>query len=201
MKDLPQDPSEAFEWLKPLLNRTAEENAVRLAATADWVGLIEQAMACNPAPLRELLRQIGTSRTNLYPQAMLDFLALMERYKPKTGRPCKDGYEAIRAAAKAWRVSYLKSTVKIVADAHKDARKVSKHRSRRMTKKIEEGLISIQSGSISDTNGETIKRLYADESATNLALKVMANAGFGKSAESLKNEIYPRKKGTTKEPK
>ena len=196
MKDFPQD----LSLMRELLNRTAEEKAVRVATTADWAGLIQQAKAGTPEPLRDVLRQIGTTRTDIYPPEMMEFLALMEEKNLKDGRPPKDE-EAIRAAARAWRASYLTSTKNVVADAFKGARKVNKSRDRRTTIKTEEGLISMRTGSAFGSEGEWIKRPYADLSATERALQTMSKAGFGTSADSLRNEIYPRKKGTTKKSK
>ena len=196
MNDFPQDPSLMIE----MVNRTAEETAVRVAATADWGGLIQLAMAGIHEPLRHVLQQIGTTRTNLYPPELREFLALMDEHKLKDGRPPKDE-EIVRAAARAWRLSYLTSTKNVVADAFKGARKVNKHRNRRTTIKTDEGLISIRTGSSFGSEGEWIKRPYADLSATERALQTMSKAGFGTSADSLRNEIYPRKKGTTKKSK
>lgn len=198
MKDFPQDPSEAFERLKLFLKLTADEKAVRVAATADWVGLIEQAMACNPAPLRELLRQIGTSRTSFYPQAMLDFLSLMEKYKPKSGRPCKDGNEAIRAAAKAWETSYLKDALNTSSNAFSAAKKLDKRRDRHIRIDALPYKISIK---VDEGAGKKVARLPGLYKATDLALKTMADSLFGTGDEALRNKIYPRKKGTTKKPK
>lgn len=194
MKDFPQDPSVMFE----LLNRTAEENAVRIAETADWAGLILKAKAGDPAPLREVLRQIGTSRTNLFPPELLEFLALMETHKPKSGRPRKDGNETIRAAAKAWELSHLKDTLKTVSDAYSAAKKLVKRRDRHISIEALPYQVSV---AIKPRAGKKIARLQGTGTASELALKTMADALFGTSDEALRNKIYPRKKGTTKKPK
>lgn len=193
MKDFPQDPSVMIE----LLNRTAEETVVRVAATADWEGLIEQAMSCNPAPLQSLLLQLG-GKKDLYPLPMLEFLTLMEQYKPKGGRPRKDGNDALREAAKAWEQSYLKGTLKTVADAFSAAKKLDKRRDRHIDIKPLPNKVRIE---IKPGAAKTLTRLPGVDKATDLALEAMSDALMGASEEALRNKIYPRKKGTTKKPK
>lgn len=194
MTDFPKDPSVLIE----LLNRTAEETAVQVAETADWTGLIALAKAGDPAPLREVLRQIGTTRTNLYPPEMQEFQSLMEKHKPKNGRPRKDGNEALRAAGKAWEVSYLKDTLKIVADAYRAAKKLDKQRNRHISIEALPYQISVV---MKSRPGKKVARLQGTGTASELALNTMADALFGTSDEALRNKIYPRKKGTTKKPK
>ena len=194
MNNFPED----FSVMIELLNRTAEENAVRVAANADWVGLIEQAMGCNPAPLRELLREIGTSRTNLYPPVMVNFLELMEIYKPKPGRPRKDGNDGFRAAAKAWRGSHINDTYKTTSDALVASKKLDKRRDRHMTIEALPKLVRIK---VNEGPGKSVVRLRGTGTASELALKIMSDALFGASPDSLRNDIYPRKKGTTKKSK
>ena len=186
MKEFPQDPSVMIE----LLNRTAEEKAVQVAATADWAGLITQAMACNPAPLREVLREIGTTRTNLYPPVMLEFLGLMEEHKPKHRRPRKNDNNALREAARVWEQSYLKSTHKITMESFGAAKKLYEENDRhidivplpyRIHIEIKEGAAEFPP---------------SDEKPKDLALEAMANALFGSSGHALHKKIYKKKKGT-----
>jgi hypothetical protein len=193
MKDFPKDLSVMIE----LLNRTAEETAVRVAETADWVGLIEQAMACNPAPLQSLLLQLG-GKKDLYPVPMQKFLALMEQYKPKSGRPRKDGNDALREAAKAWERLYLKGTLQTVANAYNAAKRLDKRHDRHISIESLPNRVRIE---IKPGAAKRLSRLPGVDKATDLALGAMSDALMGSSEEALRNKIYPRKKGTTKKPK
>lgn len=165
-----------------LLAKDAENAIANLRifiASLDWSGLIAQAMACDPAPLRQALVQI-LGRKDLYPPELVDFLALMEAYKSKRGAPRKDGNELlIRAAAKAWDKSHLKNATEGITDFYNLAEKYKLM----ISAEPERGVINIR-----PKRGKEVFRY--GEKPTDFALELMAEAGFGKSADALRDRIY-----------
>lgn len=170
------------------INASIEAGLRCIAASLDWSALIAEAMAANPEPLKAALIQIA-GRKDLYPPELVDFLALMEENKPKQGRPPKDGKESLRAAAKAWRVAFLKDGLRVIADTFNIAKKYDKRRDKHLEIAAMPHLVRI---SIGKGQGKAVR--WESDKATDLALETMSDALMGTGSESLRNEIYPRKK-------
>lgn len=177
------------------INASIEAGLRSIAASIGWPALIADAMACNPEPLKAGLIQVG-GRKDLCPPEMQEFLTLMEEYKPRQGRPKKDGKDALRAASKAWHRALLCDSYYALANLLSRAEKYDSKPLQRM--KVTPKPYSINVQFKKEGEGRKLVRLHGTGTPSELALQTMADALFGVSAESIRNEIYPRKKTTKK---
>jgi len=164
--------------LQDILNADLEASGRAYAASVDWHGLIAEALAAKPEPLMAVLIQMGGGK-GLLPPEMLDFLGLMDEHAPKkAGRPRKDGKEALRSAAKAWRALMLKNSKDGIAWAYSQTKKY----------KIE---ISPTQGKVSiRANDDANATVWYLDKPTDFALDMMVQAGFARSPDALLDAIY-----------
>lgn len=181
-----------------LLAKDAENALANLRifiASLDWSGLIAQAMAANPEPLKAALIQIA-GRKDLYPTELVDFMALMEENKPRQGRPPKDGKESIRAASKAWHREMLRDSYYAMAYFYGKAKKYDSARLQRMSIAAGPGTVNVRFWSKEEATRKRLKAVRLTESNTpsQNALETLADAAFGPSEKALEKLIYSKKK-------
>ena len=162
------------------INASIEAGLRAIADGLDWSGLIAQAMACNPEPLKAALIQMAGEK-HLYPSEVLDFLQLMQDNPTRRGPPKKDGKESLRAAAKAWKALLYRSAKDGISDFYT----LSKHHNLAISANPERSLVNVK----------TAKRdeVFYAEKPTDFALSMMVEAGFGTSEDSLRDAIYPER--------
>lgn len=173
-----------------IINADIDAHVREVASATDWAGLIAKAMEANPDPLKAAMYQVH-GRKDLYPPEMLAFLQLMAENVPKQGRPPKDGKEALRAAAKAWRMTFLRDNYKVLRELAKRVKHFDAETDQRMTVESKAHKVSVRVSAAA--RGRKALRL-ANEKPSELALQWMADAEMGGDVEALRNELYPRKK-------
>ena len=179
------------ESIDAIVNADIEAGLRRIAASLDWSGLIADAMACNPDPLKAALIQVG-GRKDLCPPEMQDFLALVEEHKPRQGRPKKDGNEMLRAASKAWHKALLCDSYYALAYWYREAKKYDREPKQRMSITAHPGRVNVRL--TQDGKGNKLVRLNESNTPSHNALETLADAGFGTSEKALDKLIYNKKK-------
>lgn len=177
-----------------LLAKDAENAIANLRIfidSLDWSGLIAQAMACNPEPLKAALIEIG-DRKDLCPGEMRDFLALMEEHKPRQGRPKKDGKDDLRAASKAWHRALLRDSYYALAYLYEQAKKYDAEPLQRMEVTAYPRRVNVRLKK--DGKGQKLVRLNESNTPSQNALEMLADAAFGPSEKALEKLIYSKKK-------
>lgn len=173
------------------INASIETGLRNIAASIVWVELIEQALACNPDPLKAALIKVG-GRKDLCPPKMQDFLALMDEHKPRQGRPKKDGKDALRSASKAWHKALLRDAYYALAYLYDKAKKYDDERSQRMSITAYPHRVNVRLKE--QGKGNKLVRLNESNTPSQNALETLADAAFGKGEKALEKLIYDKKK-------